>query len=363
MGLRIKFFLPLLALGLFLSAYLLGVWLPSYTAEKRTERLEQVNEHLTSLSLSLLMPVLDLDFSRIYGLLDDVMLENTAWKSLTLSDSGGRQLYPIDPLDTSAPNLHQVTVEIDYFGEAIGGLALHVDVERELSASLDGLHRLVVVVLILIAAFVVGAGLVIEYVVRRPVAGLSMAANKLTTGQFNAPLPRAGSDELGDLVRTFSTMRESINTYQARLRLELYRQAASEQVQAGRAHVLEQLTSGAPLTAILETLIHSIEGVDEAIRCAVTLVDDERLKLIHGSAPSMPPEFNRSISGLRLNSGTGPAEAALSSKSHASSGFVLHGHNPSFRRTASFSACSPCTETNQRHPMKTSWRICALQLK
>ena len=74
----------------------------------------------------------------------------------------------------------------------------------------------------LVAALVV---FVISNVLARsivhPLKGLEMAAVKLATGDFGAPLPQHRSDEIGNLTKSFESMRNSLMSHQTQLLMEV----------------------------------------------------------------------------------------------------------------------------------------------
>jgi signal transduction histidine kinase len=59
---------------------------------------------------------------------------------------------------------------------------------------------------------------VVSRIVARPAQVLAQAATHLARGDFGAPLPRASSDEIGQLARAFGEMRSAIAEREARLR-------------------------------------------------------------------------------------------------------------------------------------------------
>ena len=60
----------------------------------------------------------------------------------------------------------------------------------------------------------------------------------------------------------------------------------SEQREQTRNHVLELLAHGAPITAILEAIVRSVEQQQPAMICSILLLDNEGKHLLTGAAPS-----------------------------------------------------------------------------
>lgn len=61
--------------------------------------------------------------------------------------------------------------------------------------------------------------------------------------------------------------------------------------------VMEQLASGAPLPAVLDSIVLALEELMPTSRCSILLLDDEGV-LRHGSAPTLPPAYSAAIDGL-----------------------------------------------------------------
>jgi two-component system cell cycle sensor histidine kinase PleC len=61
--------------------------------------------------------------------------------------------------------------------------------------------------------------------------------------------------------------------------------------------VMEELAAGAPLSAVLESVVLALEELMPASRCSILLLDeDDRLR--HGSAPTLPAAYSAAIDGL-----------------------------------------------------------------
>jgi diguanylate cyclase (GGDEF)-like protein/PAS domain S-box-containing protein len=222
MNLKYKTFLPLLSLGALIVLYLALVWLPDTIRDERTKYIEKIDEHLASLSRTLLIPVLDTDFAKIYGSLNTVMAENPYWTDLSLFNADGIRLYPLQAKEPpTAPSGYVLRRSIDYLGEEIGTLVLTVDIDSELAEGTSQLKQLIALALVAIILLLAFTGLIIELVVRRPLIRLAQASNRLRSGDFNALLPKPGRDEVGRLVSSFGAMRRAIKSYQQKLEKEV----------------------------------------------------------------------------------------------------------------------------------------------
>ncbi|HET7586874.1 MAG TPA: ATP-binding protein [Gammaproteobacteria bacterium] len=110
------------------------------------------------------------------------------------------------------------------------------------------------------------------------------------------------SQALIDELREANTAREA-----ARRRAE-QRDALLAQEQ----RVIELIAAGAPLSAALDALIRGFETRFAARRprASVLLLDEDGLHLRHGSAPSLPDDYNRAIDGTPVGEGVGTCGTA-----------------------------------------------------
>lgn len=89
------------------------------------------------------------------------------------------------------------------------------------------------------------------------------------------------------------------------------RKAAKEREAAN----LELIVEDAPLGAVLEAVVHSVEAEHPAMRCAILLVDRERNTFHVGAAPGMAEGFRRVLEGMSLREeSTAAASAARSAR-------------------------------------------------
>lgn len=61
--------------------------------------------------------------------------------------------------------------------------------------------------------------------------------------------------------------------------------------------VMEELATGAPLPAVLDSIVGALEELMPASQCSILLLDDNGV-LRHGSAPTLPAEYSAAIDGL-----------------------------------------------------------------
>jgi PAS domain S-box-containing protein len=85
----------------------------------------------------------------------------------------------------------------------------------------------------------------------------------------------------------------------------------AELVIAGQKRALELIVEGAPLRAVLETLVRTVEerSLHDAL-ASILLLDEAGLRLRHGAAPSLPESYKRAIEGLTIGAAAGSCGTA-----------------------------------------------------
>lgn len=99
---------------------------------------------------------------------------------------------------------------------------------------------------------------VISRIVARPTQALAEASARMARGDFAAPLPRAGSDEIGQLARAFGEMRRAIADRESRLR-----SAQAEMIHREKLAAMGRLV--AQLSHEINNPIYNIQNCLEAL--------------------------------------------------------------------------------------------------
>ncbi|HZG43252.1 MAG TPA: ATP-binding protein, partial [Longimicrobium sp.] len=108
----------------------------------------------------------------------------------------------------------------------------------------------------LVLALVLAA--VIARIVARPTQALAEASARMARGDFAAPLPRAGTDEIGQLARAFGEMRRAIADREGRLR-----SAQAEMIHREKLAAMGRLV--AQLSHEINNPIYNIQNCLEAL--------------------------------------------------------------------------------------------------
>ena len=231
MSLRFKILLPLVSLASILLVYLYGYWMPQSLANIEAGSLRSIERHSDSVAEGLVPLLLGHQLDMIYENLDSLMKKNKDWISIRLVAADGRPLYPLETSPAAAADsrrgkdIHILERRINYFDTELGSLVLTVDFAPRLSDIRKRHRELMSFMLGIIVIFTATAGLVVDRLVRRPVNLLALASQRLTEGDFDVPLIKAGDDEIGILVESFEDMRKAIREYRSTL------QSAHEQLQ------------------------------------------------------------------------------------------------------------------------------------
>jgi PAS domain S-box-containing protein len=119
----------------------------------------------------------------------------------------------------------------------------------------------------------------------------------------------------------------------------------AEIVIGGQKRALELIVEGAPLVAVLEALVRTVEerSVHGAL-ASILLLDDDGLHLRHGAAPSLPDSFNRALDGLAAGAAAGAsATTAQGSKAMIVTDIATDSHWQAHRGLA------------RRHRLRACW--------
>ncbi|HEX8986375.1 MAG TPA: ATP-binding protein [Rhodocyclaceae bacterium] len=220
MSLRTKIFLLLGVTYAFLIGYLYAVWMPDATRYQLDANQRLQERALMTLGEGLTPMILAGQLGDLHDTLDQVRQGNPEWRAVELFDAGGRRLYPVagTALPAAGPDDDQHELALGVNGSRVGILRVLVS-RAPLLAEIRGAQTRLVIALAattLLALALVAA--MLEATVRRPVGRLAAASHALAAGEFDAPLPTPGRDEIGDLVRSFAHMRDEVRDAQAGLR-------------------------------------------------------------------------------------------------------------------------------------------------
>jgi signal transduction histidine kinase len=219
-SLRNKIFLLLAAIYAFLVGYLYVVWMPDAT-RYQLEANERLQERaLRTLGEGLTPMILAGQLGDLHDTLDEVRQGNPEWLAVEVLDDNGRRLYPVagTALPRAGDDDVQHELPLGIKGNTVATLRVLITRAPLLAEIRGAQQRLIVALAVttLLALLLVAA--MLEVTVRRPLGRVAAASHALAAGEFDAPLPPAGRDEIGELVESFAHMRDEVRDAQEGLR-------------------------------------------------------------------------------------------------------------------------------------------------
>jgi diguanylate cyclase (GGDEF)-like protein/PAS domain S-box-containing protein len=95
-----------------------------------------------------------------------------------------------------------------------------------------------------------------------------------------------------------------------RLRREVHFRKLAEMNEQSRSEVLELLTKGAELSAVLDVMARNLERLYPQMICSILLLDREGKRLKTAAAPSLPDFYNDAVNGLVIGENVGSCGTA-----------------------------------------------------
>ena len=84
----------------------------------------------------------------------------------------------------------------------------------------------------------------------------------------------------------------------------------SDELRVGHSQILEMIAKGAPLPAVLDHLIRTVESQLTGIFGSVLLLDEDRIHLRYGAAPSLAETYVKAIDGIPIGPNAGSCGTA-----------------------------------------------------
>jgi len=224
MNLRTKLFLPLIIILCIFFSFAKWQWLPRFTDLVAKQNVENLQQHLHSVAESLIPLLLEEQLANVHATLDSLLESNPSWKQIRLIDKNNQLLYPVleEPMVINSATELLMEYPIAIHTRNIGNLAVRLDISKNLKQISFLEQNFITALLILV--FVVSASIIllVEFIVSRPVRKLAHASKLVATGNYCAALPRTNAnDEMGKLVSSFESMRNSLSQYKSQVELEI----------------------------------------------------------------------------------------------------------------------------------------------
>ena len=219
--------LPMLMAFAVLAGMIQWYWVPKYIQHEQDTWTKYQNQIIDAIKPYLIRDILSGDLNTMHITLDrEVASHKEDWSRLVVLNNQGKQIYPLN----SSPivdniNLTRLQHDLRWQGQSIGTLVLTADFEHELKEERDNVLRLSQSALIVLMIFTILAVFLQNLWIHRPIKRLQRAAENLANGDANVPLSGLSNDELGQLTRTFSYMRDGMQAalYEAQASESRYR--------------------------------------------------------------------------------------------------------------------------------------------
>lgn len=313
MTLRKKLLLPLLFLSLLMGGYIQLVWTPRSLLLAEQNYLLTVTGQLDSVAEGIIPSLLGNQLDIIYENLTALKKKNPGWADVRLVSASGRTIYPLitdGPVALNGGNLRRIEIPIRYIDMRLGTLVVLVDITPALDQIRRQNNELALLLFSMLAILLLTIVLELELAVRKPLASLTKAAQKLAAEDYDAILPEAGSDEVGTLVGSFALMRNELHKQKMELlqehaRLEeqiTERMLAEDEVKALNLD-LEQMVRDR--TAELEVANKELEtfsySVSHDLRSPLRAIDGFSHILLDDYAGKLDDEGKRLLNVVRDN--------------------------------------------------------------
>ncbi len=216
MKLQRKIILPSLFAFAALMLVLRWLLLPFEVEQQVKLAVEQETHRLQVLSPIVGEEMLSGDIARIHEILENAESGySDQWAAFSLIDNDQLLLYPFDkPMPPANIDYIRIEQPVEWSDESLGLLRLQMDIapiKQRIHKQIEQFEYLVagMILLMLLLAAIWNRRIVVK-----PVVDLAKATRELRKGNFDAPLPDASKDEIGELTQAFNEMRLSLQEAQ-----------------------------------------------------------------------------------------------------------------------------------------------------
>ncbi len=267
MGLRLKLYIPLITAGAILLASIHFYILPYFENQERTEHIEHIHAQLATLSVILADTVRNFEFTRVNSLLQDVYRLNPNWHTFEFRNTFDIVIYSHSVNEQEIDPASLLTLEYPILsnGELNASLYVQYDMRHDLLHLRERfvdyqryIFGFLIVLLLLFSA-------IVEVAIIRPVRQLRKAAADVASKDYQITLPKAGTDELGELIREFGWMRNAIVEHETEMQLEVADRREAE------THISYQYRRQAVISAILKFSLLKLP-IDELLQKALSML-------------------------------------------------------------------------------------------
>lgn len=234
LSLRWKLLLPMVLAAVAVALLMDRFWLQRSLRNVEQNQLQAMQRQLDSLGENLLPLVMGQQLDIINENLDRLLEKNPDWISITLTDEQNRQLYPL-LIDTPAQpgkesaDLRVISLTLRFAGHDLARLEALYDLAPQMNLQRREHRTMSAILLGILGGSLILLWILVERVVHRPLRRLAHAASEVARQNFTVPLPIAGNDDLGSLVRSFAHMRDELQQHHATLSREIAERRQAEE--------------------------------------------------------------------------------------------------------------------------------------
>lgn len=273
-SLRLKITLLLLLLGLTSISVILLVVQPRLIATLDRQGSDNARQHMAVVADGLLPFMIQNQYAAIHENLDALRERQPNWLHVELIGEGNRRFYPLGAKPApEGEDIRRFSHPIVFRGFTQGVLIAWIDFHDQ---HREAVTEARIVATIIAATFLLtmfAVALSFELLVGRRTHALSEAASRMANHDYEAHLPMAGQDEIGNLVQSFADMRNSVRENEA---------ALIKANQAAQAANLAKSQFLATMSHELRTPMNGILGMSQ-------------LLLMPGCTPQEQQEYARTI--------------------------------------------------------------------
>lgn len=239
--LKLKLFIPLLVLSIASSILIFSLWLPHNHKLLMQDHHRILNVQLENISSTLSGMLLADDLGAFYSALDSLASHNEDWLDMKAYDEAGRLIYPLESINVEiSESVHKQIHVIKYKQKKIGSIEVVADYSARHEELNNQAYQLLFILLGGFLLMAVVTSFSLKFFVLRPINVIDKAAKSISNGEYNLNMPNYSNDEIGNLAKRFSKMRDAIVDHQKKIMSEF---EARQQAQIETKEKSDQILS------------------------------------------------------------------------------------------------------------------------